>query len=561
VKGAPLNLDRGSRDPGMRNQIFRYDGTKDNVAVKTAVGCTENSNSEVINTVAKFREQTDKSFSSSASASGSMFGVSVGFEFSASASSSAVRDQIKNKKGALAITTMICSVRSVSVGNWLTGFPPFTTSFKNLVESLAKVDADNSGQKLRAFKTMIKHFGTHYLAKSTLGSRITVTSFLTEEATEQMSQDKIEGCVSSSVNAEYFGAKASVSAKGCGSKDGSKFNSNKKMVEKVVKTSYGTFVRNSEEFSEKSALDSMPIKFQLASLVNLFDADILKDNDILTPEETSTKILSWLKPMFGDLKKYYCEAFSWELPDCGKLARKGCGYTDNCALGEGCIDLDTNKGTFKCVAKCPWGKGKGRGGFDATYVGRQTGVECVAECYRRSQIKGNEVINGARVKKNGQPGCWCENGMVKSSKKWDGFKSCVFKKAEEYPLALWHPSMKTTFDAKCHFIAPMALDRDIATHSVTKDKWWMAELKKPAIVTTAKVHLSEWAKNQGLYKGAKIRVWFDNKWNDCETITSKNTKKNVATVRCSYLKKASKIRLTTQDTLYLHEFFAFGLAE
>lgn len=53
----------------------------------------------------------------------------------------------------------------------------------------------------------LEQFGTHYLDTSELGSRITVTSFLTEEATESMSQDKIEGCVSASVNVEYFGSK------------------------------------------------------------------------------------------------------------------------------------------------------------------------------------------------------------------------------------------------------------------------------------------------------------------------------------------------------------------
>ena len=46
----------------------------------------------------------------------------------------------------------------------------------------------------------------------------------------------------------------------------------------------------------------------------------------------------------------------------------------------------------------------------------------------------------------------------------------------------------------------------LATHSVTKDKWWMAELKKPAIVTTAKVHLSEWAKNQGKVRFFNERI-------------------------------------------------------
>ena len=53
----------------------------------------------------------------------------------------------------------------------------------------------------------LEHFGTHYLSTAELGSRITVTSFLTEEATELMSQDKIKGCISASVNVEYFGSK------------------------------------------------------------------------------------------------------------------------------------------------------------------------------------------------------------------------------------------------------------------------------------------------------------------------------------------------------------------
>ena len=50
------------------------------------------------------------------------------------------------------------------MGNWLTGFPPFTTSFKNLVESLAKVDANNDRQKLRAFKTMISEY-RHFITR------------------------------------------------------------------------------------------------------------------------------------------------------------------------------------------------------------------------------------------------------------------------------------------------------------------------------------------------------------------------------------------------------------
>jgi len=397
-----------------------------------------------------------------------------------------------------------------------------------------------------------------------LGSRITVTSFLTEEATESMSQDKIKGCISASVNVEYFGSKGAVSAEGCSSKDGTNFNSRKNIVDKVVKTSYGTLVRSSGKFGQDDIKDPMPIKFTLAKLDNLFTPSILGKNGIPKPDETSTKILTWLRPMFDDLQKYYCEAFKDELPNCGKLTSKGCGYTDNCALGEGCIDLDTNKGTFKCVVKCPWGKGKGHGGIGAVQVGDQTGLECVSECSRRSQNHPSLGINGARVLKNGKKGCWCEKEMVASAKKDDGFKSCMFKKAEEYPLVLWKASQSSTYDGRCFAQALMAIDGDVGSGIVTENNKkgnWMAELKTPAIVTTVKVYLNPWAFKNGYYRNAIVGIFTGNKWVDCDEKITKNVKDYVSTIKCSVRTKATKVTVWNDQILYVSEVEAFGRVE
>ena len=58
-------------------------------------------------------------------------------------------------------------------------------------------------------------------------------------------------------------------------------------------------------------------------------------------------------------------------------------------------------------AKCDWyaGEGYGSGAF---YIGKQKGRECVAACMKLG--KTDEKINGARVFKNGNAGCWCERG-------------------------------------------------------------------------------------------------------------------------------------------------------
>ena len=71
---------------------------------------------------------------------------------------------------------------------------------------------------------------------------------------------------------------------------------------------------------------------------------------------------------------------------------------------------------YDCVLK----SGDGKGGSE-TRVGSQTGSACVSLCREAQKI--NKRINGATMRKDGKPGCYCELGMTRIASS-STYKTC-----------------------------------------------------------------------------------------------------------------------------------------
>eukprot|EP00854_Cymbomonas_tetramitiformis_P011766 gene11766-13889_t len=386
VKGSPLGSSKALNDPGFRTgQIFDYivpakGGAytlHSGIVAKDAVNCNIDQSTQIVTTISGYQDAM-----ASQSSQGTTFGVGLETEVSAEVEGVGIKTTVPpllssafsgseafnsnvrfftKMEGIVAVNNAICSTYTTFINSY--DPPPFSTGFMTALRDLHETTSkDDAAKDAAAFK-FITTFGTHFMATSVMGAKISVTRRYSREEYNRATKDGIQKCNSERINMFAAGLSGGETSTECTDMDSSTLKGSDVDVKREYISSYGSKPAGDgaglRDWSNQEFTAPLPIRMGLSPILNLFQKSYMGSFDGID----YSAILRWVAPRYYA----YCENYqsrqhhsslNGEAVNISELcyvdSQKGCGWNDNCQPGrEQCIDAPSQpSGYFCCKNLC-----------------------------------------------------------------------------------------------------------------------------------------------------------------------------------------------------------------
>ncbi|XP_066925072.1 uncharacterized protein [Clytia hemisphaerica] len=242
------------------------------------------------------------------------------------------------KKSLVATSFAKCQLYEVIIHTF-SSIPPLMEPFKKSIKELHQASGADKNTQLRIFKSFIRHYGTHFSIKTSFGGEIVHRTVFSSSTKKKFDGEKIKKCEYVR-GSKIFGIQVEQDKEGCSSTDEKRlYNEQGSTIVSSIMSKGAPPEKDIYTWAQQD-FKSVPLKYQLSPIINLFKKKYLDDGLQVSAEG----IRKWFVPL------YFNFCVSMYGSECSE--RNGCGYDDQCPSDTDCVGGPTE--SHYCRAWSSW---------------------------------------------------------------------------------------------------------------------------------------------------------------------------------------------------------------